>query len=147
MKFAAFVLVTVALLGAGGTALVLHGGRQAEPSHPGPGLYRGSEPPGRIALPRFVLPRSDGEGVVRSDALRGRIVLTTFVDSACKQSCPIIVGILGDALRQLRRTSAAGSSRSRSASIQRSIRPHTSVASCANATPPSSPTSLRHKPG
>jgi cytochrome oxidase Cu insertion factor (SCO1/SenC/PrrC family) len=31
----------------------------------------------------------------------GRVVLTTFVDSACKQACPIIVGVLGRALRQL----------------------------------------------
>lgn len=64
-------------------------------------LYRGSEPPGRIELPSFALPRYDGSGVVSSNELRGRVVLTTFVDSACQDACPIIVGILGNALRQL----------------------------------------------
>lgn len=104
MKLAAVVIALTALLGAVGVALLLRPPRPAEqgPSHPGPGLYRGSEPPGRILLPRFVLPTSNGTAAVRSDALRGRVVLTTFVDSACKESCPLIVGILGNALRRLR---------------------------------------------
>ena len=34
-------------------------------------------------------------------SLRGRVVLTTFVDSACHDACPIIVARLGDGLRLL----------------------------------------------
>lgn len=82
-------------------ALLLREGSAGSPSGPSAGLYRGSEPPGRIELPNFVLPRYDGTGVIRSQALRGRVVLTTFVDSACKEACPIIVGVLGNALRRL----------------------------------------------
>ena len=65
------------------------------------GPYRGSEPPGTNLLPTFSLPRYDGTATVQSREFRGRVVLTTFVDSACHDSCPIIVGILGRALHQL----------------------------------------------
>jgi cytochrome oxidase Cu insertion factor (SCO1/SenC/PrrC family) len=88
---AAAVLLIVGERGRGGNAV------QAQSAGP----YRGSEPPGTNLLPRFALPRYDGSGIVRSEDLHGRVVLTTFVDSACKESCPIIVGILGRALRQL----------------------------------------------
>jgi cytochrome oxidase Cu insertion factor (SCO1/SenC/PrrC family) len=70
------------------------------PSQPSQGPYRGSEPPGRILLPGFRLPTYDRRIIARQD-LRGRVVLTTFVDSACKESCPIIVAALGAALHRL----------------------------------------------
>lgn len=66
------------------------------------GPYRGSEPPPGIELPQFSLPTVRGNTITTRD-LRGRVVLTTFVDSACMESCPIIIGILGDALRRLSR--------------------------------------------
>ena len=72
------------------------------------GPYRGSEPPGTNILPTFSLPRYDGSGTVRARQLRGRVVLTTFVDSACHDSCPIIVAILGRALHQLSRRERNG---------------------------------------
>jgi len=53
------------------------------------GPYRGSEAPGRIALPDFALADSTGK-VVRSRRLRGRVVLLTFLDSQCTESCPLI---------------------------------------------------------
>lgn len=89
------------LVGAATAGVLLRGTDHNTVSAASQGLYRGSEPPGRIPLPRFALPRSGGGGVVRSEGLRGRIVLTTFVNSACKDVCPIIVSTLGRALRQL----------------------------------------------
>lgn len=62
--------------------------------------YRGSQPPSGIRLPQFALRDYRGR-IVRSSRLQGKLVLTTFVDSACKEQCPIIVGIIGDALPRL----------------------------------------------
>jgi cytochrome oxidase Cu insertion factor (SCO1/SenC/PrrC family) len=70
------------------------------PTRAAEGPYRGSEPPGRNLLPSFRLPTYDGR-TVSSRALRGRVVVTTFVDSSCKQACPIIVAALAAGLRQL----------------------------------------------
>jgi cytochrome oxidase Cu insertion factor (SCO1/SenC/PrrC family) len=55
----------------------------------GPGLFRGSEPPAGIALPDFSLRNYDGR-LVNSDELRGRVTLLTFLDSQCRESCPLI---------------------------------------------------------
>jgi len=63
-------------------------------------VYRGSEPPGRIQLPDFRL-RSYRGGLVRSRDLRGKVVLVTFLDTRCTTQCPIIAGILGEAMRKL----------------------------------------------
>lgn len=91
----------LSLAGAATTGLLLHKGTVDAVTTPAAGPYRGSEPPGRIALPRFELPRSGDGGAVRSRQLRGRVVLVTFVDSACTDVCPIIIGTLGRALRRL----------------------------------------------
>ena len=98
---AALVLGSLILVGATTAGVLLRHDNHDIVRGPATGSYRGSEPPGKIPLPRFELPRSGGGGLVRSQTLRGRVVLTTFVDSACKDVCPIIVGILGRALRQL----------------------------------------------
>lgn len=95
------VLGVLILAGVAIAGVLLRHDRSTGLAGPRPGLYRGSTPPGQIPLPRFVLPRSGGAGVVRSASLRGRVVLTTFVDSGCKEACPIIVGVLGRALRRL----------------------------------------------
>lgn len=52
-------------------------------------LYRGSEPPGGIAMPDFSLRDHDGQPV-RSSDLRGRVTILTFLDSQCTESCPLI---------------------------------------------------------
>jgi cytochrome oxidase Cu insertion factor (SCO1/SenC/PrrC family) len=75
-------------------------------SSPDAQAYRGSIPPAGIRLPGFALPRYNG-GSVRSSALRGRVVLTTFVDSACREKCPIIVAIIGRTLPRLAPTERA----------------------------------------
>jgi cytochrome oxidase Cu insertion factor (SCO1/SenC/PrrC family) len=76
------------------------GNESPGPGRPSEGVYRGSEPPGRNTLPDFRLPTYDGK-VVAARELRGRVVVTTFVDTACKEACPIIVTTLGNGLRRL----------------------------------------------
>jgi protein SCO1 len=62
--------------------------------------YRGSIVPGHIRLPRFTLLDYSGRPV-STRSLRGRVVLVTFLDTACKDSCPIIAGVIGRAIPQL----------------------------------------------
>lgn len=69
-------------------------------SWPPLGLYRGSNPPAGIHAPDFTLRDYRGT-TVRMANLRGRIVVTTFVDSACRESCPIILARLSRGLRML----------------------------------------------
>ncbi len=59
--------------------------------------YRGSEPPAGLRLPEFRL-NSYRRNVVHSSALRGKVVLVTFLDTACTEACPIIAGQIGSAL-------------------------------------------------
>jgi protein SCO1/2 len=67
---------------------------------PSEGAYRGSEPPGVNTLPAFSLRNYDGR-LVRSDELEGEVVLLTFLDSQCTESCPIIASQIGQALDRL----------------------------------------------
>jgi protein SCO1/2 len=60
------------------------------------GPYRGSEPPVRIELVDFALRDYNG-AVVRSLTLQGRVVVLTFLDSQCTDSCPIIASQIGRA--------------------------------------------------
>ena len=93
----------VVVLGAAVLGGLLLGARDsANPGTSGPpaGRYRGSRPPTGIHAPDFTLQNYRGQSV-RMVRLRGRIVLTTFVDSACREACPIILGQLGRGLRML----------------------------------------------
>jgi len=65
-----------------------------------PPAYRGIPPPPGIHAPDFALPSYRGS-IVRMIALRGKVVLVTFLDSKCTASCPIIAGVIGSALRRL----------------------------------------------
>ncbi len=51
--------------------------------------YRGSEPPARLHMPAFALRDYTG-ALVRSQDLRGKVVLLTFLDSQCTDACPVI---------------------------------------------------------
>jgi protein SCO1 len=86
------------------TVLVIHAltTSSAAPfaSGPPPGAYRGSEPPRGILAPEFALRDYRGE-LVRMRALRGKVVLVTFLDTDCKTKCPLIAAAIGDALRLL----------------------------------------------
>jgi cytochrome oxidase Cu insertion factor (SCO1/SenC/PrrC family) len=64
--------------------------------------YRGSEPPAGIAMPEFSL-RNYDERLIRSDALRGRVTVLTFLDSQCTESCPVIVWTVARAIDGLSR--------------------------------------------
>jgi cytochrome oxidase Cu insertion factor (SCO1/SenC/PrrC family) len=78
--------------------------RDGDPSPPdtataareGEGPYRGSEPPGRNELADFTLRDYDGT-LVRSSALRDKVVVLTFLDSQCTESCPVIAWQIGRA--------------------------------------------------
>jgi protein SCO1 len=63
--------------------------RQPQANGPPPGPYRGSEPPGRNELAQFALASYRG-GTVSSAQLRGRVVALMFLESKCREACPII---------------------------------------------------------
>lgn len=63
-------------------------------------VYRGSEPPARIVMPDFELRDHEGRPVT-SDGLRGRVVLLTFLDAQCTESCPVIAAQIAQTFRRL----------------------------------------------
>ena len=73
------------------------------PSSPlatGQGPYRGSEPPARMTLPDFTLSNYDGR-LVDSKDLRGKVVLLTFLDAQCDETCPILAGQIAQGVDRL----------------------------------------------
>lgn len=64
-------------------------GAQPELADTPAGPFRGSEAPAGIRLPAFSL-RDESGRVVRTGDLRGRVVLLTFLDAQCTESCPVI---------------------------------------------------------
>ncbi len=62
--------------------------------------FRGSTPHSVITLPEFALRDHRGE-LVQSDALRGRVVVVTFLETKCNEACPFIAGTLGTAFRRM----------------------------------------------
>jgi cytochrome oxidase Cu insertion factor (SCO1/SenC/PrrC family) len=81
---------------AAGFAVANRDAGRAPPTIASEGAYRGSEPPGGIELVEFALRDHDG-AVVRTSALRGKVVVVTFLDSQCTESCPIIAVQIGRA--------------------------------------------------
>lgn len=53
--------------------------------------YRGGLPPPGIRLPDFELRSYTGRVVARDD-LAGKVVVATFLESKCREACPIIAG-------------------------------------------------------
>ena len=83
----------VAVIAVGGTVgglLATRGSGSMAPSGP----YRGSIPPPGIRAPDFTL-RSYRGPMVRMRDLRGKVVLVTFLDTACRDKCPIITAEIG----------------------------------------------------
>src|SRR6266566_5717458 len=97
----------------------LTSGSTASPTASGlpPGAYRGSEPPAGIRLPAFSLRDYRGD-IVRTSALRGKVVLVTFLDTDCKTKCPIFASDIGAALRLL-----SGSERGQVAALALTVNP------------------------
>lgn len=79
----------------------LAGGSPPPPGAGSPaGPYRGSEPPPGIEAPEFTLKSYRGR-VVRMQALRGKVVLVTFLDTDCRTKCPIIATAVAAGVRLL----------------------------------------------
>jgi cytochrome oxidase Cu insertion factor (SCO1/SenC/PrrC family) len=91
------------------------------------GPYRGSEPPGGIAIPGFTLRDVVSGEDVSTTELRGRAVLVTFIDTDCADKCPLIASAIAEALRLLpkdarERTTALAISVSPLVDTRRSVR-------------------------
>jgi cytochrome oxidase Cu insertion factor (SCO1/SenC/PrrC family) len=96
----ALALVVLAVGLAGHSART---GNGAEATSLGPGSsgpYRGSEPPVRMRLPDFAL-RSYRGGLVRAHDLGRGVVVVTFLDTKCREACPIIAAVVAQAFRGL----------------------------------------------
>jgi cytochrome oxidase Cu insertion factor (SCO1/SenC/PrrC family) len=83
-----------------GAIFAAHEGGGEPASGPPRGPYRGSEPPSGLRAPDFTLRDYRGKTVTMR-ALRGRVVLLSFVDSKCKEKCPIVTSVMAAALRRL----------------------------------------------
>ena len=92
------------IIGLGAASLLLLGmltflfTRLDAASGPEQGAYRGSEPPARIVMPEFSL-QDYRAAEVTSDSLLGRVVLLTFLDAQCKDSCPVIAAQVAQTFR------------------------------------------------
>ena len=64
------------------------------------GDFRGSLPPEGIELPELRLADQDGD-MVRTEDLRGKVALVTFLDTQCEESCPLIASAIADGLGRL----------------------------------------------
>ncbi len=100
--FLALAAAVVAALAAviGGIIAVRGSHRQSPAVAPPPGPYRGSEPPGGIVAGSFRL-RSYRGHTVSMRAERGKVVLLSFVDTKCTESCPIVASAMAQAYRLL----------------------------------------------
>jgi cytochrome oxidase Cu insertion factor (SCO1/SenC/PrrC family) len=83
-------------------AVIVQATKENKKQQPGtaltpPSAYRGSRPPPGVQLPRFAL-RSYRGDIVNTRALRGKVVLVTFLDTKCTEKCPIIASQIGAAL-------------------------------------------------
>jgi protein SCO1/2 len=85
----------------GGAAFLARGyGPETGLVGPGSGPYRGSQAPGNIRLPAFSLNEWNGNRV-KSLSLRGKVVLVTFLETKCKEACPIIADQIDTGLQRL----------------------------------------------
>ena len=99
-------LIATLLIGLVGLGLAAVGFTAAgEPTgeHSTRGRYRGSEPPARFMLPVFELESSRG-ALVRSRALKGKVVLLTILDSQCEDACPTLAAVVARTIDRLTTT-------------------------------------------
>ena len=62
--------------------------------------FRGSEPPDGLMMPAFAVGSGNGARV-SSDDLKGRAVAITFLDTQCREACPVIAAHMAQALRTI----------------------------------------------
>ena len=79
---------------------------EGKPSEPPRGPYRGSEPPPGLHAPDFTLRDYRGRTVKMRD-LRGLVVLLSFVDTKCKEKCPVVTSVMAAAVRRMSPTQRA----------------------------------------
>jgi protein SCO1 len=91
------VALTIALLSVAGGLIARRASQGSARAGPPTSPYRGSIPPPGLRAPAFSL-RSYRGGRVTMHELRGKVVLLTFLDSACREKCPLIAGIVARAL-------------------------------------------------
>jgi cytochrome oxidase Cu insertion factor (SCO1/SenC/PrrC family) len=94
-----WLIFVIALLIAAGAlvgALVTTSRSRASQDELRGGPYRGSEPPAGIRMPNTTLPSYRG-GTIDLRAQHGRIVVLTFLDSKCTDTCPIIAALIARA--------------------------------------------------
>jgi protein SCO1 len=89
--------VAVVIAGSAGVLVLasLRGG-----STDGDKVYRGSTLAATYEIPAFSLRDQDGR-LLTSSELRGHVTVLTFIDTDCKESCPVIAGMIGSAIPQL----------------------------------------------
>ena len=90
----------VGLVGLGLTAVGFTGASESTEERVGEGWYRGSEPPARFSLPVFEL-ESYRDGLVAWQALEGKVVLLTILDSQCEDACPILASVIARTIDRL----------------------------------------------
>jgi len=96
---AGIVVAALALVGAG-VAFTLTRGGHSPGSTTSAAPYRGNRPPAGIHAPDFALESYRGP-VVRMRDLRGKVVPVTFLDTACRDRCPIIAATIGAGISML----------------------------------------------
>jgi cytochrome oxidase Cu insertion factor (SCO1/SenC/PrrC family) len=100
-----FLAVALTVAAASGVVVSGCGSEDGQDSAivPAEGPYRGSEPPGRIPIPHFGFRDVISGERIDSDKLRGGVVLITFIDTDCKDQCPLLASAMGEAMRLLPR--------------------------------------------
>lgn len=94
VRLAVVIALAVLALAGAGVAFTLIGRDKSPHAAPTEAPYRGSEPPAGIHAPDFALKSYRGP-VVTMRALRGKVVPVTFLDTACRDKCPIIAAAIG----------------------------------------------------
>jgi cytochrome oxidase Cu insertion factor (SCO1/SenC/PrrC family) len=79
--------------------------------------YRGTPAPRGFRLPAFSL-RSYRGGKVTSSDLRGKVVVLAFLDSKCRDACPLVASVVAKAVERL------GVDRPRVTSLALSVNPN-----------------------
>lgn len=96
-RYAAVSIVSAAIVFAAFGVFVL---LSVSPTSATADRYRGSEPPDGILFPKFKLRGYTGS-VTDSRNLGGKVVVVTFLESKCKEACPIIAVQIGRAIALL----------------------------------------------
>ena len=115
------LLISLPLIAiAGGVAALLAQGSEVRAPFVGPseGPFRGSEPPAGHTLPSFALREWNGARF-STRQLAGKVVLVTFLETKCKEACPIIADQIDLGLQRL-----SASERRRVEAIAISVHPH-----------------------